>query len=56
MYIIVYSWLFQPVNQEVAGTRQTNHSEEAVGKPNALTQVAEPPPVTPQTVDPPVLR
>ncbi|XP_040058743.2 la-related protein 4 isoform X1 [Gasterosteus aculeatus] len=45
----------KPVNQEVAGTRQTNHSEEAVVKPNALTQVAEPPPVTPQTVDPPVL-
>ncbi|KAL6111554.1 larp4 [Pungitius sinensis] len=46
----------KPVNQEVAGTRQTNISEEeAVSKQNALTRVAEPPSVTPQTVDPPVL-
>ncbi|KAM8916629.1 la-related protein 4 isoform 2-T2 [Spinachia spinachia] len=45
----------KPGNQEVAGTRQTNISEETVSKPNALTQVAEPPPVTPQTVAPPVL-
>ncbi|XP_068449554.1 la-related protein 4 [Clinocottus analis] len=45
----------KPVNQEVNETRQTNLSEEAVSKPNAVTMVAKPAPVTPLTVAPPTV-
>ncbi|XP_038552615.1 la-related protein 4 isoform X1 [Micropterus salmoides] len=42
------------VSQEVNETQHTNISEDAVSKPDSVTPVAQPAPVTPHTVVPPV--
>lgn len=44
------------VSQEVNETQHTNISEDAVSKPDSVTPVAQPAPVTPHTVVPPVSR